>query len=158
MAVYLGNPSAHNLSASLYGRVVAKALGTRNVYSASTVDQYPKQMASALMFGSGFAVPVPDVDRTDLLLILGANPAASNGSLMTAPDMRGRLKAIRARGGRVIVVDPRSTAHGQAGRRAPPDPPGHRCAAAVRAWCRCWSPRASSTSERPRSTARAWTR
>jgi anaerobic selenocysteine-containing dehydrogenase len=109
VAVYVGNPSAHNLSTLIYGRVVLKALGTRNIFSASTVDQFPKQMASALMFGSGVTVAVPDVDRTDHLLILGANPLASNGSLLTAPDMRGRLRAIRARGGKVVVVDPRRT-------------------------------------------------
>jgi anaerobic selenocysteine-containing dehydrogenase len=109
VAVYVGNPSAHNLSTLIYGRVVLKALRTRNIFSASTVDQFPKQMASALMFGSGITVAVPDVDRTDHLLILGANPLASNGSLLTAPDMRGRLRAIRARGGKVVVVDPRRT-------------------------------------------------
>jgi anaerobic selenocysteine-containing dehydrogenase len=108
-AVYLGNPSAHSLGALLYGRPLIKAIGTRNVYSASTVDQYPKQMAAALMFGTATSVPVPDLDRTDFLLILGANPLASNGSLMTAPDVRGRLRAIRARGGRIVVVDPRRT-------------------------------------------------
>src|SRR5919198_585096 len=104
LGVYLGNPSAHNLSELIYGRVLVKALQTRNIFSASTVDQYPKQMASALMFGSGVTVAVPDVDRTDHLLILGANPLASNGSLLTAPDMRGRLRAIRTRGGKVVVV------------------------------------------------------
>ncbi|HEY3188498.1 MAG TPA: molybdopterin-dependent oxidoreductase, partial [Solirubrobacteraceae bacterium] len=109
VAAYVGNPTAHSLSALVYGRVLLKALGSRNIFTASTVDQYPKQMASALMFGSGASVPVPDVDRTDHLLILGANPLASNGSLMTAPDIRGRLRAIRARGGRVVVVDPRRT-------------------------------------------------
>jgi anaerobic selenocysteine-containing dehydrogenase len=109
VGLYFGNPSAHNLSTLIYGRVLAKALQTRNVFSASTVDQYPKQMASALMFGTGATVPVPDVDRTDHLLILGANPLASNGSLLTAPDMRGRLRAIRGRGGKVVVVDPRRT-------------------------------------------------
>jgi anaerobic selenocysteine-containing dehydrogenase len=109
VAVYIGNPSAHNLSTLIYGRVLLKALRTRNIFSASTVDQFPKQMASALMFGSGATVAVPDVDRTDHLLILGANPLASNGSLLTAPDMRGRLRAIRARGGKVVVVDPRRT-------------------------------------------------
>jgi anaerobic selenocysteine-containing dehydrogenase len=109
LAIYLGNPSAHNLSVLTYGRVLVKALQTRNIFSASTVDQYPKQMASALMFGTGSTVAVPDVDRTDHVLILGANPLASNGSLLTAPDMRGRLRAIRARGGKVVVVDPRRT-------------------------------------------------
>jgi anaerobic selenocysteine-containing dehydrogenase len=106
-AVYLGNPNAHLLDNLLYNRVLIRALGTRNVFSASTVDQYPKQMASALMFGTGSTVAVPDVDRTDHLLMLGANPLASNGSLMTAPDMRGRLKALRDRGGRLVVIDPR---------------------------------------------------
>jgi anaerobic selenocysteine-containing dehydrogenase len=107
VAAYFGNPAAHNLSALLYGRALLRALGTRNIYSAATVDQFPKQMASALMFGTSFSVPVPDLDRTDHLLILGANPLASNGSLMTAPDARGRLRAIQERGGRVVVVDPR---------------------------------------------------
>jgi anaerobic selenocysteine-containing dehydrogenase len=108
-AVYLGNPSAHSLAATLYGRVLLKAIGTKNIFSASTVDQYPKQMASALMFGTGLSIAIPDLDRTDFLLILGANPVASNGSLMTAPDVRGRLRAIRARGGKIVVVDPRRT-------------------------------------------------
>ena len=92
-AVYLGNPSAHNLSSILYGRVFLKALGSKNVFSASTVDQYPKRLASGLMFGSPLTVPVPDLDRCEWLLVLGANPAASNGSLMTAPNARGRLQA-----------------------------------------------------------------
>lgn len=109
VGVYIGNPSAHSLSALIYGRVLVKALQTKQIFSASTVDQYPKQMASALMFGTGITVAVPDVDRTDHLLILGANPLASNGSLLTAPDMRGRLRAIRERGGKVVVVDPRRT-------------------------------------------------
>jgi anaerobic selenocysteine-containing dehydrogenase len=108
-AVYVGNPSAHNLSALLYVRVLAKALGTRNMFTASTVDQRPKELASALLFGHQLTIAVPDLDRTDHLLILGANPLHSNGSLLTAPDMRGRLRAIRARGGKVVVIDPRRT-------------------------------------------------
>src|SRR5215208_3108621 len=108
-AVYLGNPSAHSLGALLAGRVWLRALGSKNVYSASTVDQMPKQVSAGLMFGTILSVPVPDVDRTDHFLILGANPLASNGSLMTAPDMRGRIRAIRERGGKVVVVDPRRT-------------------------------------------------
>src|SRR5436190_4182805 len=107
VAVYVGNPNAHNLATLLYGRVLIKSLGTRNIYSASTVDQMPKQVATGLMFGTILSVPIPDVDRTDHLLILGANPLASNGSLLTAPDMRGRLRAIRARGGKIVVIDPR---------------------------------------------------
>jgi anaerobic selenocysteine-containing dehydrogenase len=107
VAVYLGNPNAHNLDAMVYARVLLKALGTRNVYSASTVDQMPKQVSAGLMFGAMLSVPVPDVDRTSHLLILGANPLASNGSLLTAPDMRGRLRGIIERGGKVVVIDPR---------------------------------------------------
>src|ERR671932_1280532 len=109
VAIYLGNPSAHNLATLLYGRVLLKALGTRNIYSASTVDQMPKQVSAGLMFGTILSVPVPDVDRTDHILILGANPLVSNGSLLTAPNMRGRLRGIRERGGKVVVIDPRRT-------------------------------------------------
>jgi len=107
--VYAGNPNVHNLSGSLYTGAVIKALGTRNVFSASTSDQMPKQVAAVLMFGDMLSVPVPDVDRTDLLVVLGADPLTSNGSLMTAPDMPGRLRALRHRGGRLVVVDPRTS-------------------------------------------------
>jgi anaerobic selenocysteine-containing dehydrogenase len=109
LAVYLGNPSAHNLSGLVYNRVLLQSARTKNVYSASTVDQMPKQVSAGLMFGGALSIPVPDVDRTDYLLMLGANPFASNGSLMTAPDMPGRLRALRARGGKLVVVDPRRT-------------------------------------------------
>jgi anaerobic selenocysteine-containing dehydrogenase len=109
VAVYIGNPNAHNLSALLYGPAWLRVLGTRNIYSASTVDQMPKQVAAGLMFGTMLSIPVPDVDRCEHLLLLGANPLVSNGSLLTAPDMRGRLRRIRERGGKVVVVDPRRT-------------------------------------------------
>jgi anaerobic selenocysteine-containing dehydrogenase len=109
VAVYLGNPSAHSLSAMLYNRSMLIGLGTHNRFSASTVDQLPKQVASGYMFGTGASVTVPDLDRTDYLLMLGANPYASNGSLCTAPDFPGRLQRIRERGGKVVVVDPRRT-------------------------------------------------
>jgi anaerobic selenocysteine-containing dehydrogenase len=107
LGVYIGNPAAHNLSPILYGRPLLKAIGTHNIFTASTVDQMPKQVSAGYMFGSALSVPIPDVDRTDHLLILGANPLASNGSLLTAPNMRGRLRAIRGRGGKVVVIDPR---------------------------------------------------
>jgi anaerobic selenocysteine-containing dehydrogenase len=107
VGVYLGNPSVHNLSFTLYGRVLLKALGTRNIFSASTVDQMPKQVSAGLMFGTFLSIPIPDIDRTNYMLMLGANPLASNGSLMTAPDYRGRLRAVRERGGKVVVIDPR---------------------------------------------------
>jgi anaerobic selenocysteine-containing dehydrogenase len=107
VAAYLGNPTAHSLGSAFYGRATLKALGSRNIYTASTVDQMPKHVSSGLMFGGALTIPIPDVDRTMHMLMLGANPLASNGSLMTAPDMRGRLKALKARGGKLVVVDPR---------------------------------------------------
>jgi anaerobic selenocysteine-containing dehydrogenase len=107
VGVYVGNPNAHNLSGLLYLKPLLKALGTRNLFSASTVDQRPKELSSAWMFGGGLTVPVPDIDRTDYFLVLGANPYASNGSLATAPDWPGRIEAMRARGGKLVVVDPR---------------------------------------------------
>ncbi|MEA2411556.1 MAG: hypothetical protein QOC77_2117 [Thermoleophilaceae bacterium] len=107
VAAYIGNPNAHNLSALIYGRAWLKALGSKNIYSASTVDQMPKQLSVGLMFGTMLGVPIPDVDNTDHMLMLGANPLASNGSLFTVPDMRGRLRRLRERGGKVVVVDPR---------------------------------------------------
>jgi len=87
--------------------VFIKALGSKNLYSASTVDQMPKQISAAHMFGTILSIPVPDLDRCEHLLVLGANPLVSNGSLMTAPNARGRIRAIRERGGKVVVVDPR---------------------------------------------------
>jgi anaerobic selenocysteine-containing dehydrogenase len=107
VAMYLGNPNVHNLAGTLYNRVLIQALRTKNIYSASTVDQMPKQVSAGLMFGTVLSIPIPDIDRTDYLLMLGANPFASNGSLMTAPDYPGRLRALRARGGKFVVVDPR---------------------------------------------------
>jgi len=109
VGVYMGNPCAHNLGPMLYNRSLLQALGTRRRFSASTVDQMPRQVAGGFAFGSPVTVPVPDLDRTDYLVVMGANPYASNGSLCTAPDFPGRLEAIRARGGTVVVVDPRRT-------------------------------------------------
>jgi anaerobic selenocysteine-containing dehydrogenase len=109
VAVYLGNPTVHNLSGQLYNGVLLRMLGSKNIYSASTLDQMPKQVSAGLMFGTMLSIPIPDIDATDYLLILGANPLVSNGSLMTAPDMRGRLRRLRARGGKIVVIDPRRT-------------------------------------------------
>ncbi|MFD8563384.1 molybdopterin-dependent oxidoreductase [Streptosporangium canum] len=109
LAVYLGNPNAHSMAGALYGPPLIRALGTRNVFSASSADQMPKHVSCGLMFGDPLAIAVPDLDRTDYLLMLGANPLESNGSLCTAPDFPGRLKALRARGGKLVVVDPRRT-------------------------------------------------
>ncbi|MFF3651034.1 molybdopterin-dependent oxidoreductase [Streptomyces sp. NPDC002181] len=109
VGVVLGNPNVHTMAGNLYPPLLLKALGTRNFFTASTLDQMPKHVSSGLLFGDPFAIPVPDLDRTDFLLLLGANPVESNGSLCTAPDFPGRLKALRARGGTLVVVDPRRT-------------------------------------------------
>ncbi|MFD9354964.1 molybdopterin oxidoreductase family protein [Streptomyces sp. NPDC060031] len=109
VGVVLGNPNVHTMAGHLYPPLLLKALGTRNLFTASTLDQMPKHVSSGLLFGDPFAIPVPDLDRTDFLLLLGANPVESNGSLCTAPDFPGRLKALRARGGTLVVVDPRRT-------------------------------------------------
>jgi anaerobic selenocysteine-containing dehydrogenase len=107
VALYLGNPVAHSTALGLYIQAVLTGFRSRNRFSASTVDQFPKMVASGLMFGAALSVPVPDIDRTRFLLVLGANPIASNGSLFTVPDFRGRARRLRERGGRLVVVDPR---------------------------------------------------
>jgi anaerobic selenocysteine-containing dehydrogenase len=109
VAMSLGNPAAHKFGLLLYGPRLMKALGSRNMFSASTLDQMPKHLSSGLLFGNLFSIPVPDIVRCDYLLMLGANPMASNGSLWTVPDFRGKAKALRARGGKLVVVDPRRT-------------------------------------------------
>jgi len=109
VAVYLGNPTVHSLGAMLFTQGFVRGLRTRQRYSATSVDQLPHMVAAYHMFGHQLLLPVPDIDRTDHLLVFGANPAVSNGSLMTAPDVSRRMKAIRARGGRLVVVDPRRT-------------------------------------------------
>ena len=98
VGLYLGNPNVHSLAGTFMLPAFVRALGTMQRFSASTVDQMPKQASCALMFGTPLSVPVPDIDHTDYFLILGANPMVSNGSLMTAADMPGRLRALRTRG------------------------------------------------------------
>jgi anaerobic selenocysteine-containing dehydrogenase len=105
--VYLGNPSVHNPAGGLYIKPLLRALGTFNIFTASTVDQMPRHISSALMYGDPGLFALPDLDRTDYLLILGADPLVSNGSLATAPDWPGRLRGIQERGGKITVVDPR---------------------------------------------------
>ena len=106
---YAGNPSVHNSGTLLSLPRLARTLKTRSAFSATSVDQLPQQLVSLLMFGHQFLIPIPDIDRTDYMLILGGNPLASNGSIMTAPDITNRLKAIRARGGKIVLIDPRRT-------------------------------------------------
>lgn len=109
VAFYQGNPTVHNYGSLLFGQLFSRALRTKNKYSATSVDQLPHMLAAFLMFGNQLMMPIPDIDRTDFFLVLGGNPLISNGSIMSAPDMKNRLKAIQARGGKMIVVDPRRT-------------------------------------------------
>ncbi|MFM9036002.1 MAG: molybdopterin-dependent oxidoreductase [Mycobacterium sp.] len=109
VAVYLGNPNAHTIAGGLYAPQLVRALQTRQVFTASTLDQMPKQVACGYLFGNAFAFTVPDVDRTDHLVVIGANPLVSNGSVATAADFGGKLKALKRRGGRLTVIDPNRT-------------------------------------------------
>ncbi len=109
IGLYQGNPNIHNLGAMLYSPPFVRTLRTKNRFSATSTDQLPHHFAAYFMFGHQLLLPIPDVDRTDFMLMLGANPLASNGSLMTAPDIANRLKALQKRGGKLIVIDPRRT-------------------------------------------------
>lgn len=109
LALSFGNPVVHKLGLQLYLPRMARAAATPNVFSASTLDQMPKHLACGLMYGHWLSIPVPDIERTDLLIVLGANPVVSNGSLWTVPDVRSKARALRERGGRMIVIDPRRT-------------------------------------------------
>ncbi|MCK7547890.1 molybdopterin-dependent oxidoreductase [Marinobacter koreensis] len=109
VGVYLGNPNAHNFGNAIMLPRFFKALGTNNRFSSASADQLPHHVASNYMLGAGMLIPIPDIDHTDFMLIIGANPIVSNGSLMTAPGVGKRLKAIQQRGGKVVVVDPRRT-------------------------------------------------
>src|SRR2546421_12823095 len=109
LAIYVGNPNAHNIASLLYLPALLQTAKTHNFFSASTVDQMPKHVSAGLMFGTLFSIPLPDLERTEYLLLLGANPLVSNGSLMTAPDMRDRLRHLRQRRGKLVVFDPYHT-------------------------------------------------
>ncbi|BCJ08520.1 dehydrogenase [Pseudomonas sp. RtIB026] len=107
VAVYQGNPSVHNYGLMTHSNYFLGLLKTRNRFSATSVDQLPQHLTSHLMYGHGLLLPIPDIDHTQFMLILGGNPLASNGSIMTVPDVEKRLKALKARGGQLVVVDPR---------------------------------------------------
>lgn len=109
VAVYLGNPSVHNYGTLTHGKYLLGPIRTRSRYSATSVDQLPHQLVCWWLYGHQLLVPIPDIDRCSYFLVLGGNPLASNGSLMTVPDVRARLKALQARCGRLVVVDPRRT-------------------------------------------------
>jgi anaerobic selenocysteine-containing dehydrogenase len=112
LGIYLGNPNAHSLGSATHGIRLVKAFRTKNRFSASSVDQIPHQFVASLMFGHQLMIPITDIDRTSYFLVFGANPMASNGSLMTVPDFPGRLRELRGRGGRMVVFDPRRTETG----------------------------------------------
>lgn len=109
VAFYAGNPTVHNLDLMTHSGQLRKALRTRNHFSASSLDQLPMQLALYLMYGHQSLFPVPDIDRTDLMVIIGGNPMASNGSVMTVPNFPKRIKNLRSRGGKLVVIDPRRT-------------------------------------------------
>lgn len=109
IGLYLGNPNVHNLGWGTHSRALMKAIGAKATFSASTVDQMPRHVASGYLYGSGATMPVPDLDRTDFLVLLGTNPFVSNGSICTAPGFPDKIKAVKDRGGRVVVIDPART-------------------------------------------------
>lgn len=109
VGVYLGNPNAHNMGAILFGPHFYRALKTKNRYSATSVDQLPHHIVSRKLFGHQSQIPIPDIDHTQYFMIIGGNPLASNGSIMTVPHIKRRLKGIRNRGGKVVVIDPKKS-------------------------------------------------
>ena len=109
VASYLGNPGAHNFGITLYLTLLNNALDTRNRYTASSLDQNPKHASSLLLYGNYLSIPIPDIDRTDFMLVLGANPVVSNGSLMSVPGFGKRIRLMQERGGELVVVDPKRT-------------------------------------------------
>jgi anaerobic selenocysteine-containing dehydrogenase len=109
VATYQGNPNVHNLGLMMLGGAFVRQLKTKNRFTATSADQLPHHLASAVMFGHPLLVPIPDIDRTNYMLILGGNPLVSNGSMMTVPDVKNRLRAIQQRGGKIVVIDPRKT-------------------------------------------------
>lgn len=109
VTAYTGNPLAHSFSLARYTGILLGLSGMPLTYSPGTVDQWPKNLSSHLMYGGWWSFPVPDIERTDLLVVMGANPAASQGSLLAAPDVMSLIAAVRSRG-KVIVIDPVKTA------------------------------------------------
>ena len=109
IGVYLGNPNVHSLGAMTHGVNLVRTLGSRSTFSATSVDQLPHQLIAWTLYGHQFLMPVPDIDRTDLLVLIGHNPMASNGSIWTVPDFPGRRRELASRGGKLVVIDPRRT-------------------------------------------------
>jgi anaerobic selenocysteine-containing dehydrogenase len=122
---YFGNPSGHKPELLIYGGLLMQTLGSRQVYSPGTLDQIPKYVSATYMFGSPLVQPIPDLDRTQYLVVMGANPAISQGSMIVAPGIANRIKAIRQRGGKVVVIDPRRTETAEIADEYVPIRPGH---------------------------------
>ncbi|OUS28882.1 dehydrogenase [Gammaproteobacteria bacterium 45_16_T64] len=109
VGAYFGNPSIHNWGMITHAPNLFKMLKTKSRFSATSVDQLPHQLIAYWMYGHQLLVPVPDIDRSDFIVIAGGNPMASNGSLWTVPGFRHRAKALQSRGGKIVVLDPRLT-------------------------------------------------
>lgn len=124
VGIYAGNPAIHSIGTWLYSGLTTRALKTRNRYSATSVDQLPHHVVGRLMYGHWLRIPIVDLDRCQWVMMLGANPLASNGSIMTAPNMPARIKALKGRGGKLIVVDPRRTETAKQADQYLPIPPG----------------------------------
>ena len=155
--VYLGNPIVHNHGALLMRSGLLKALGTRNRYSAGSQDTSPRFAASYYLYGSSLAIPMPDVDRTDYFLCIGANPVVSNGSVLTAPDMRGApARASASAAARLVVVDPRRTETAREADEHVADPPRRRRRAAARDGAGAGRARPRRRAPRSRAHASGW--
>ncbi len=107
IATYIGNPIGHCLSGMLYIPMFIEAMNSERLFSAASMDQQPKNLTSSILFGDMWAIPIPDIQRTDYMLALGGNPLVSQGSLMSAPNAKKQIADLQARGGRFVLLDPR---------------------------------------------------
>ncbi len=126
MTAFIGNPAGHSFSIGRYGALLMGQAGFPCIYSAGTVDQWPKNVSCVLMYGNMWKIPTVDVRRTDYWVIMGGNPQASGGSLLGCPDVLGEIDAIQERGGKVVVIDPRRTGTADRAVEWLPIRPGHR--------------------------------
>ena len=109
VAMYYGNPNGHNFATQIHTQMFIAMLDTQRFFSAGSVDQQPKNLSCELLYGNAWAFPIPDLDRCDLFVCMGGNPLVSQGSLMSAPDVESRFASLHARGGKLLVIDPRRT-------------------------------------------------
>ncbi|MEL6988484.1 MAG: molybdopterin-dependent oxidoreductase, partial [Bacteroidota bacterium] len=109
IGTYTGNPTVHNTGTALTLYDTINAINTKNRYASHSLDSVPHFLVNQLMFGHAMLAPIPDIEHLEYMLIIGANPLASNGSFMSTPNFRGKMKAIQNKGGKVVVIDPRKT-------------------------------------------------